>query len=240
MTVDTILIDGTDLQTSARIIQVWGGVHAVADNRHGGFVIPQVNGVSYDTDPPFDTNTLSLGLMLRGGAPDVTGFNDAYRTLKLLCKPGRKVTLTRRLSFGAGNEDHTADARYYSGLSPDMQTPADGKLVLNFLILSGLWYGPTVATTPGTRTITGEAVTRRMTLALPGAGTLTNTTLGISVTVTATATLDVKAETSTGSVLDVVTSGDPLGAWFALAPGSNVITWSGAGTPTITYYPAYL
>ncbi len=241
MTADTILIDGSDLSSTARILQVWGGVHTVAGNRGSGFIIPERHGITDDIDRPFEAGVLGLGLMLRGGAPDVTGFNDAYRALLQLCKPGRKVTLTRRLSFATGNEDHTASARYISGLDPDMQTPADGKMFLRFLILDGLWYATALTPTiPATITVPGTAKTNRMTLVLPGTGTLTNTTLGVSVAVTAAQTLTVETKQTTGTLSTITHAGDPLGNWFTLAPGSNVITWSGGGTPTISYQPAYL
>lgn len=241
MTVDTILIDGTDLQTTARIIQVWGGVHTAPTQRGSGFIVPGRHGVVDDIDRPFDAGILSLGLMLQGGAPDVTGFNDAHRTLKQMCKVGRKVTLTRRLSYTAGNEDHTTTARYLSGLTPDMVSPADGRMTLNFLLLDGLWYGSALTPTiPATITVPGDVVTNRMTLVLPGAGTLTNTTLGVAVAVTAGQTLTVQSKQTTGTLSTITASGDPFGNWFALAPGSNVITWSGSGTPTISYNPAYL
>jgi hypothetical protein len=239
MTADTILVDGTDLQTTARIIQTWGGVHALPEQRGSGYVVPGRHGVVDDIDRPFAANTLSRGMLLRGGAPDVTGFNDAFRALELLVKPGRKVTLTRRLTFTTGTEDHTQSARCLP-FTPEMLTPADGKFVLNFLLLDGLWSGASVSTSPGTRTITGETVTRRISITVAGAGTLANTTTGVSLVIPGAATIDVLNKTTTGSLTGLAASGDPLGSWFTLAPGSNVITWSGSGTPTITYYPAYL
>lgn len=241
MTVDTLLVDGTDLQTTARIIQVWGGVHTFPEQRGSGYVIPGRHGIVDDVDRPFAAGVLQLGLVLMGGAPDVTGFNDQLRTLRQLVKPGRKVTLTRRLSLTAGTEDHTANARCLP-FRPDMQSPADGKIALEFVLLDGLWYGAQVSFTRGAssaQTIAGEVTTRRITLTLPGSGTLTNSTTGTAVTVTGAHTLDVEAHTTTGSISAVVASGDPLGAWFTLAPGSNTIGWAGSGTATIAYKPAY-
>jgi hypothetical protein len=242
VTADTILVDGTDLQTTARIIQSWGGVHSIAEQRGSGFVVPGRHGVVDDIDRPFDAGILSLGMLLRGGAPDVTGFNDQLRTLQRLVKPGRKVTLTRRLTFTSGTEDHTTVARCQP-FTPDMLTPADGRFVLNFELLDGLWYGTQVSFTRGAssaQTITGDTVTRRITLTLPGSGTLTNSTTGTAVTVTGAHTLNVEARTTTGSLANVSSVGDPLGAWFSLAPGSNTIGWAGSGTATIAYNPAYL
>jgi hypothetical protein len=238
VTWETILVDGVDISSAARIIQVWDGAHTSADLRGGDLVVPGRDGV-VAADRPFDVATLSIGMQVRGSSL-LTGFNDELRTLVGICKPGRTVTLSRRMSYSAGNETHTATGRYLSGLTPSLATPALGKLVVNFAVLSGVWHGSSVSVSPGTVTIAGEVRTKKITLTLPGAGTLTNSTTGVSVTVTAAATLDVEAGTSTGTLSDVVASGDPLGAWFTLVPGSNTITWSGAGTPTIAYRPAYL
>lgn len=241
MTADTILVDGIDLQTAARIIQTWGGVHATPEQRGNGYTVPGRHGLVDDLDRPFGAGVLSLGMMLRGGAPDVTGFNDQMRTLKQLVKPGRKVTLTRRLSFGSGNEDHTQAARCMP-FTPDMASPADGKIVLTFALLDGLWYGSQVSFTRGAssaQTITGDTVTRRITITTTGSGTLTNSTTGNVLTVTGAHTLDVEHYTTSGSLANVAASGDPLGAWFSLAPGSNTIGWVGTGTVTIAYNPAY-
>lgn len=243
MTVDTLLIDGTDLQTTARIIQVWGGVHTFPEQRGGGFIIPGRHGMVDSIDRPFAANVMQVGLMLRGGAPDVTGFNNQLRTLTQLVKPGRTVTLTRRLSYGTGNEDHTTTARCLPFV-PDMASPADGRVMLEFLLLDALWYGAQVSFTRGASsaaTILGDAVTRRITITTTGAGTLTNSTTGTVVTVTGATALNVEAHTATGAgITGVTATGDKLGAWFTLAPGSNTIGWAGSGTTTIAYSPAYV
>lgn len=239
MTWETLLVDGVDVTTiGARVIRSWDDMLTSPRDRGDPLILPGRDGAQ-DTQRAFDPVVATVGLQLRSDSI-LTGLNDMLRALRGICKPGQLVTLTRRLSYSSGNETHTAPGRYLSGLTPTLVTPKVARLDVSFTVLSGLWYGAAVTITPGTRTIAGEVRTRRMTLDLPGAGTLTNSTLGVSVTVTAAAVLDVDAETSTGSVLDVASSGDPLDAWFALAPGSNVITWSGSGVPDIDYQPAYL
>jgi len=119
----------------------------------------------------------------------------------------------------------------------------NGIVGLEVTNLDGCWYGPAATPTiPATITVAGTDPTNKITLVLPGAGTLTNTTLGVSLTKSTSGsnTIDVQAKTTTGTLAGLSAAGDPLGAWFALAPGSNVITWSGSGTPTISYQPAYL
>jgi len=77
-----------------------------------------------------------------------------------------------------------------------------------------------------------------MTITLPGAGTLTNSTLGVSVTTTVAATLTVEPFTASAGLDTMSWSGDDY--WFVLAPGSNTITWSGAAGASIVYTAAYL
>lgn len=247
---DTILIDGTDLATSARIVQAWGGVHAAPANRGQGFTLAGRDGVLDDTDRPFEPGILSLGLLVRGTS-DVTGFNDAYRTLKRLVKPGSRVTLTRRLSYGTGTEDHTATARYASGLEPEMLTPADGRMVLTFTILDGLWYGSAASLTgitgTSSKTATGDVRTHRMTVTLSGGTnqTLTNAATGHSFTYTGSSStsvvIDVEAMTATQGGTDVSanltwTKTHP----FRLVPGAQNLTLTGGGSASISYQPAYL
>lgn len=247
--VDTILIDGTDLATTGRIVQQWEGVHTTPASRGSGQTLDGRDGVLDDTDRPFEPGILSLGLMLRGSS-DVTGFNDAYRTLKRLVKPGSKVTLTRRLSFTTGNEDHTAQARYVSGLEPTMVTPADGKMVLIFSILDGLWYGPAATFTVASsgmepHSLAGDVRTRRMTITLSGSGTSTNLvgpagSLHYEGSKSTPVIIDVEAMTATQGGVDVSANLTWTGAFpFTLQAGYQLLLLS-TGSASITYQPAYL
>lgn len=242
---DTLLIDGTDLAAAARIVQVWEGVHVTPGNRGSGLVIPDRDGM-VDFDRPFGANTLSLGLLLRGSS-DVTGFNDAYRTLRRLVKPGRQVTLTRRQSFTTGTEDHTAAARYLDGLNPTLLTPADGKMVLNFTILDGLWYGASQSIGTGAVTVLGDVRTHRMTVTLTGSGSttvLSNSANGMTFTYTGSKStavvIDVEAMTATQGVTDVSANLSWNGIFpFRLEPGAQTLSVS-TGSAAISYRPAYL
>lgn len=239
MTWETVLVDGEDISAlGARVIRVWDGAHTDAPEVGDALDIPGRDGVQ-EVARTFDATVLTLGLKLRADVL-LTGYNDLKRALVMLCKPGQQITLTRRLSFSTGNEEHTAPGRYLSGLTPTLATPAIGMHTLSFMVLSGVWFGTQVSTTPSpTRLIAGEVPPRRITLTLPGSGTLENNTTGASVTVTGAHTLDVENHTTNGALANVTASGDPLGAWFNLRPGVNDLSWSGSGTPTIAYYPAY-
>lgn len=242
---DTLLIDGTDLATAARIVQVWEGVHATPTNRGSALVIPDRDGV-LDFDRPFNANTLSLGLVLRGSS-DVTGFNDAYRTLRRLVKPGRQVTLTRRQSFTTGTEDHTAAARYADGLAPTMLTPADGKMVITFTLLDGLWYGAAQSIGTGAVTVLGDVRTHRMTITLTGSGsttTLSNSANDLTLVYTGSKStavvIDVEALTATQGGTDVSHNLTWTGVLpFRLEPGAQTLAVS-TGSAAISYQPAYL
>lgn len=241
---DTIKVDGTDVQTAARILQVWEDVHSTPDLRGSLIEFPTRDG-SINVDQPFSSKILGIGLLVRGGAPDVTGFNDQYRTLRRLCKPGRTVTLTKELSYSTGNEVYTQLAKLRS-LSPKQETPADYRVLVEFTLLDGLWFGSAVVIAAGTSTVTGDVRTRRMTITL-SAGTnptVTNSTNGYALTYTgSTATavvIDVENMTATQGASDV--SGNLT--WtkdfpMQLEAGSNTLAIS-SGTLSVSYQPAFL
>jgi hypothetical protein len=242
---DTIKVDGTDLQTAARVLQVWEGVHQTPALRGSLIEFPTKDG-STDADQPFGSSVLGIGLMVQGGSSEVTGFNDQYRTLKRLCKPGRTVTLTKELSYTTGNESYTQTAKLRS-LSPQQQSPADYKVLVEFTLLDGLWFGSAVTIGAGTSTVTGDVRTRRMTVTISGGSspkTVTNSTNGWALTYTgSTATavvIDVENMTATQGASDV--SGNL--SWtrdfpMQLEAGSNTLAIS-SGTLSIAYQPAFL
>lgn len=242
---DTILVDGVDVASAARIVKVWEGVHVGAEQRGELLTYPGRDG-QVDVDQPFDATVLSLGLIVRGGSGEVTGFNDQYRTLRRLCKPGKTVTLTKQLSYSTGNEEYTATGKLLR-ITPGQLTPADYRAVVEFLNLDGLWYGAPTAIGTGAVTVAGDVRTQRMTITLTGAGsskTLTNTTNGWSLTYAGTTAssvvIDVEAMTATQGGVDKSsllswTKGMPM----RLEPGANTLTIS-AGAAAISYRPAFL
>lgn len=165
---------------------------------------------------------------------------------KLVFNDGRPFTLTRSLDLPSGTQTVQASARYVSGLELDQLAAHAGRCMVRLSLLDGCFYdtADTTVDLPGTITVGGELRTRRIVLGLGDAGTLTNVTLGISLTVTDGGTFDVEdfsvvAPDSSNGIARVgaVTGSD---YWFELAPGPNVITWSGGGTPTLTYRAAHL
>lgn len=240
---DTLAINGTSLATLGRVVSDFGSALAGAPEVRGeSETIPRRFGV-IDTDHATGARVVIVQMVVTGKtASSYTrgAYHDTLRALtKLVFNRGRSFTLTRTIDAASGTLTHTATARYLRGLEPQQVAAHASRLAFELEILDGYFYD-TAATdvAPGTFTVPGDADTRLITLNLPGAGTLTNTTLGVSVTVTTGGILDVQAFTATAGIDTLSWSGDDY--WFVLAPGSNTVTWSGAGTPTVSYRAAWL
>lgn len=229
-------IAGTSVKTLASIVS-YDGILSSGPFRGSDLVVPSRRGQTF-APKPVDAYPYPVPLMLLGASQGA--LQDNLDSLKALCATSYAAkTFGRTVPHGSGDvtTSHTGTASLEVAMVNGLIT---GRVSLTVSNLDGCWYGTAVAPTiPATITVAGTARTNRMTLVLPGAGTLTNTTLGVSVAVTAGATLTVESKTTTGTLSQITASGDPFGAWFTLAPGSNTITWSGAGTPTISYSPAY-
>lgn len=238
--------NGTALETVARKYGVLDGAVNAPALRGENDTVPRRDGAVFSRKM-VDPWVLPIGMVVLGANEDGSipadswkAFQNNWRTLKaLVWSPRTAGTLTRTLSLPSGDVVSTATAEVLPSSLATSRVGIHGRVAVEFLILSGYFYGTQVTgVTPGIATFAGDADTRRITLTLPGAGTLTNSTLGVSVTVTAACTLDVEAFTATAGLAGLSWSGDDY--WFVLAPGSNTITWSGAAGASIAYYPAYL
>lgn len=211
------------------LVPAWRGDDQVIPGRRGRVPTPST----------IDAGKIGIAMVLRGANADGTvpadqeaAFLDNWRALKRLLYRPTGMQLRRRLRYPEGVASHVATAKLLpSSFTPGTLATLYGKVILDLSVLSGTFYDEASTTiAPGTVTITGDAPTRRMTITLPRAGTLTNGTLGVSVTVTVAATLDVEAATATAGLDTMSWSGD--NSFFLLAPGSNTITWSGDNAPT--------
>ena len=249
MTIGTVLLDGTDIRSAGvRLLRGWEGALAVPDLRGDDVTVPDTDGDTWVGERPFNAFQVNLPIGLQGGGQ--AGFNDARRALIRLVKPDGLVTATRRLPFGAGTEDHTASARYVSGLDPTaMFAMVDGELTLALKILTGLWYGPSVTiSSTGSVTVLGDVRTRRMTITLTGGTnpTLTNTTTGDSLTWTGTVggtPIVISNETITATQGGTNVSGllsHTRTYPMTFAAGANTLALTGGGSFSVAYYPAYL
>jgi hypothetical protein len=247
---DTLFIGGVDIQALPGIVvEDLAGLISPGTRRGENDIIPGRTG-QVGVPKPLDAFTMRIPIaVLPFNATRLQPANavrrrgmtlENLRRVTTLVAPGL-VTLTRRLSStdADGQVDHTCAADYQTGITVDMLNFETGRTELEFVNLDGCWYDTILRSAgPGTVVVMGDVYTRRMTLDLPGAGTLTNVTLGVSVTVTRSCTLDVEAFTATAGIASLSHAGDDY--WFALAPGANVVTWTGGGDPTIAYRAAYL
>jgi hypothetical protein len=249
VTTGTVLIDGTDIRSAGvRLLRGWEEALAVPDLRGDDITVSDSDGDTWVDERPFSAFTFNLPLALRGSSQAT--FNDARRALARLVKPDGTITLTRRLPFTGGDEDHTATGRYVGGLQPSqMYAMIDGDFTLSLKNLSGLWYGPsaTVSAT-GAVTVLGDVRTRRMVITLTGGTnpTLTNTTTGDSLTWTGTVggtpiVIDNQTITALQGATNVTGALSHSRTYpMTLKAGSNTLALTGGGSFSIAYYPAYL
>lgn len=149
---DTIKVDGTDLQTYASIIEDFSGVFTVAARRGANYQVPGKDGAIY-VAKPLDVSVVSLGLVLLSRDPS-TGAEPStqqgrvaqmianYRSLVTLCKAeaGGTVTLTRTLSTtGGSSTSQTCLAECAGGIEPVLVGPETMRVVLDFTNLDGKW-----------------------------------------------------------------------------------------------------
>lgn len=216
----------------------WDGLWSGPPFRGQDPLVPSRRGLVWSAQE-YDAYTFSVALEVIGTSQ--ANFQDRLANLRALLESSMEsVTVTRKHPIGSGDLSTSCRSRCRLSEVGARSGLFAARVALEVTNLDGCWYGAALTPTiPATITSPGTARTNRITLMLPGAGTLTNTTLGVSVTVTASATLTVQTKTTTGTLADVVAAGDPFNNWFAVDPGANLITWSGGGTPTISYAPAY-
>lgn len=244
------LVDGVDLAVSGiELTHDGAGLWSGLSEEIGVTTSPGVSGGVFGGGVfrPFVHSTMYT---IRATSPAAVWA--AIVALRRRCKPGRTVTLTRRMPDPDGtdaNTDHTTTARRQTD-RPGWLAKRGAVLDIDWLVLDA-WHGPavTIASIAGTPSVAGDRPTQRMTatLAAGAARTVTNTTNGFWFTFNTTVPsggvlIDVEARTATGITGSVDMSG--YLSWgkvqpFQLDPGSNTITVS-AGSVAITYQPAYL
>jgi hypothetical protein len=245
---DTYLVDGVDLSSVARIVEVWDGSLVQGAARGANLVVPGRPGEVY-AGKGRDVPTIALGLAVltcdpaTGIAPDddagrVAQLNANVRALVrlLTARTERPLALTRRVSFPAGDETHTAYGELARPLTAAMIGAAQGfRVVVELRILDGVWHATVDSAqtlTTGSHTVTslGDTRTARIMADFSAPAVLANASLGISMRASAAATVDVEnLAADFGSVTGL----------FALQPGANTVTVS-AGTVDLTWREAYL
>lgn len=251
---DTLFVNGRDLQAQPGIIvEHFDGLHSPGTRRGGNDTVPNRRG-QLGAPLPLDAYQFAVPITIVPeydgveNLPLVTPANRRTAMVRNLWRLARNladgeglVSLRRRLSNAAGYVETAANGQFVDGLAVETLNVETGRTELNFVNLDGCWYDVEPSTSlinGGVVAVTGHVPTRRMTIDLPGAGVLRNTTLGVSLAVTTACTLDVEAYTATAGIATLKATGDA--AWFALRPDNNTVTWSGSGTPAIHWRGAYL
>ena len=263
---DDLLVNGVSLGNKARRIERFDSFRKAGARRGENIVLPRRDGEVWQPKPTAGT-TLEVGIVLLDVDPttglrsssEVTRLkqmNDNYRTLMRLLDSARApLTLTRKVAFLAGNEDHTATAELVEAVDPVQVSPTTLRLALSLRILDGVWLGPTTnvnlaATASQVLNVAGDTHTYEVVLTFPAGAPcrLTNSTTGCYVGHTDTSAYghavgvkDMKfSRQSVEGYLNVSEwSGDPW--WMLLAPGNNtLVRSSSSGVIPLTYKAAYL
>lgn len=140
----TVLIDGTDVQSSKRTLVTAEGVIDTPEFRGENVVIPYAHG---ETPVPkyLATKNVVLFLAVVGDSEDDLKAEIAmlFGLLPITSTGGDPVdttcTLTRRVVTGSGTTDSATDAEYVGGAEPNFITGTYCRLTLRFKLLNGYW-----------------------------------------------------------------------------------------------------
>lgn len=252
---DALYVNGHDLMAQPGIVvEHLDGLHSPGTRRGSNDVVPQRRG-QIGAPLPLDAYQFAVPIYVLPQYEGVEALpvdtlaqrrtamiRNLWRLARICQGAEGLVALRRRTSNAGGYVETVANGQFVDGLAIETLNVETGRTELNFVNLDGCWYDAEPSTSnivPGAPVaVTGHVPTRRMTITLPGPGTLTNTTLGVSLSVTVPCVLDVEKYTASAGIASLTTSGDL--AWFALRPDENDVTWSGAGTPVIRWRGAYL
>lgn len=140
---DTLLVDGTDIQSSKRIIQMWDEAVGTRVKRGENIVIPYAVGELYV--PKFNAaRDISIGMLIKATSyADLNAEIDAlYAILPSMgvsASSDTSCTLTRRRTYSGGTTDTTAEAEYLGGITPTILPESDrhARLTIRFRLLTG-------------------------------------------------------------------------------------------------------
>jgi hypothetical protein len=251
---DTTLVDGVDMATLGCLAAPYEAPYTSAPERGDLSTYSGVDGVR-DFDLPLDVGLYAVNVSLSQQCQadgSWKGLNDAFRALRLACKPGRRVTLTRRMEFTTGQEEHTASARLLD-LVPTRPDPEVMECLVEFRLLDGCFFGASevvAAFSSSSPSVKGHYRTLRITATLSSGAaspTVENTLNDYSFSyVGSVPTGGVSIDVLNRRATKVSDSSDVSGnlRWakshpFRLEPGANPITVS-SGTVAFSYQPAYL
>lgn len=140
---DTLLINGTDLQTLVEVTD-FSGLRAPGTKRGGNLTYPNADGDAH-LPKVYAAYSFDVPVALTGQDSTSTlherraAFNAKLDALTAVLDTGLLV-LTRRLAVpGGGYVEHTAEGEYNSGLAMQMGNAVAGTTILQFENLTGCW-----------------------------------------------------------------------------------------------------
>lgn len=252
---DTLLAGSVDFSTLGCITEPYNAPYEQAGQRGDFSQYAGIDGGGY-LDQAYDKGLLSFEIML---APDCgsedeqrTNLNTRYRNLRTACQPDRLTVLTRRMSFDAGNETHTANGKLLS-ITPNHYGPEVMSCLVEFTLLDGCWFATPVAVAASaapTPTVLGDTRTQHITAVLSAGAVnpvVINTTNGYFFVYNGTVPsggVSVNCFTRRATKVTGSIDASNLLLWgkphpMRLEPGANALTCS-SGTVALTYTPAYL
>jgi hypothetical protein len=148
MTADTLLFDGTDLQSlTGVVVGDLSGLFAPGTRRGDHDTIPGRPG-QLGAELPYDAYSFSIPITVLGD----TRFEMLTRLRAVgaaLAGTGGLGVLERRLDDGAGGYDaHTANGQFASFNTFSLLNPKTGQTELTFVNLDGAWFDSGAPTVP--------------------------------------------------------------------------------------------
>lgn len=137
---DTLLVDGADVQSANRIIQMWDDALDTPIKRGENILIPYAAGELF-VEKFVAARDFAVGMAITGPSRAAVNTNiDAlYALLPDLTASDTTCVLTRRRILLSGTQDKTADAEFIGGVSPVIVGPRLVRLTLRFRLLDG-WF----------------------------------------------------------------------------------------------------
>lgn len=137
---DIVLVDGSDLASSNRIVQVLDDGLDTPVKRGANIVIPYAAG-ELVVPKKIDARDFTVGILVKGTGVSYTSMRDELETLygilPDLTADDTTCTLTLRKDLTGGYVDLTSSAEYTGGLSPTLVAPAATRLTARFRLLDG-------------------------------------------------------------------------------------------------------
>lgn len=141
---DTLLVDGSDLSSANRILQVWDDPLNGPVLRGANITIPYVAG-ELRTDKYQAAQDFTAGLLIKGTSY-ATMHDELAALYALLPDLGgtppvdASCVLTLRLTYGTGTVDTTANAEYLGALAARVpESERHARVALRFRLLDG-WF----------------------------------------------------------------------------------------------------